>query len=195
MFRPPLCFSRRRIPRTAPQVLRLLMLVCAVAGWCAVAGAQTYYKWSDERGVVHFSDAPPANVKNVEERNLPARPQPRPAEPAPQRPAGEAAAPGATPPVTEGPARVVLVSRQAPRTGPSAVHLSGEVKNVGGADAESVTIRISAVDAGQGNPCLDAQAAVSPSTLHPGESGKFETDVDSPCLFGETTVDVAPVWE
>ena len=84
----------------------------------------------------------------------------------------------------KGPARVILVSREAPRTGPSSMHITGEVKNVGGADAQRVAVTISSVDSTAGTPCLSEEAAVTPSTLHPGESGRFDVDVDSPCLCG-----------
>ncbi len=160
--------------------------------WCATSGAQTFYKWTDEHGVVHFSDSAPAQAKGVEERNLP--PPPAGGQPEAAQDTGEAAATPGTPGAT-GPARIILVSRKAPRTGPSTMHIIGEVKNVGGADARGVAVTISAVDATQGDPCLNEQAAVAPSTLHPGESGNFDVNVDSPCLYGQPRVDVSPVWE
>ena len=75
------------------------------------------------------------------------------------------------------------------------MHVIGEVKNVGGADAQRVVVTVSAVDPSQGTPCLTQEVAVAPPTLHPGENGKFATDVDSPCLNGEPAIDVAPGWE
>jgi hypothetical protein len=90
---------------------------------------------------------------------------------------------------------VILVSRQLPRTGRSSVHILGEVKNVGGAVAQRVGVTISSVDITAGTPCLSEEARVTPSTLHPGESGKFDVDVDSPCLLGNPQIDVAPVWD
>jgi len=176
------------------------MLSVALVGWCAVAAAQTFYKWTDESGIVHFSDAPPPQVKGVEERNLPAPPktskEPAPSERGsanPEQARKESANPAA--PAAEGPARVVIISRESPRIGPSTMHVLGEVRNVGAVDAQNVTVTISAVDSGQGNPCLNQQAAVTPSTLHAGETGKYDVDVDSPCLLGDTQVDLAPVWE
>jgi hypothetical protein len=159
-----------------------------------MAAAQTFYKWTDDQGIVHFADMPPPKGGHVEERQLPA---PQPAE-APA--AAEAAAPAAgaeapTPVLAEGPARVILVSRQAPRTGPSSMHIFGEVKNVGGKDAQRVAVTVSSVDTTAGTPCLSEESAVAPSTLRPGESGKFDVDLDNPCLFGEPQVDVAPVWD
>jgi hypothetical protein len=169
----------------------------ALAGWCGVASAQTFYKWTDERGVVHFSDVPPATTQEVEERNLPSRPAAAPSAPEPgEIPAtgeGKTGVPGAA--SFEGPARVIVVSRRLPRTGPSAMHISGEVKNVGGEDAENVSVTISALDSGQGNPCLHEEVTVSPSTLRAGETGNFDIELDNPCLFGEPKIDIATTSE
>jgi hypothetical protein len=41
---------------------RALALVCACAA--IGAGAQTMYKWVDEKGVTHFSEQPPADAKS-----------------------------------------------------------------------------------------------------------------------------------
>jgi Domain of unknown function (DUF4124) len=180
----------------------LWVLGCSVVAWCALASAQTFYKWTDDAGVVHFADEPPANAQGVEQRDLPAAPVVKSRiEPAEEN--GEAAAKEGTEakaakpegPKPEGPARVILVSRQNPRTGPSAMHFVGKVKNVGGEAARQVAVTISAVDSTQGTPCLNEQTAVTPSTLGPGETGNFDVDVDSPCLYGEPNVDVAPVWD
>jgi hypothetical protein len=171
---------------------------CTLVACATVATAQTFYKWTDERGIVHFSDQPPQQAKGVEERNLPVPPTAGPdAVPVPQGPEGgpAGAAPGRSGAAAEGPARVILVSRQAPRTGPSAVHVAGKVQNVGGTDAQRVGVTISAIDSAQGGPCLQDEVPVTPSTLHPGEIGSFDTDVDSPCLFGDANVDVGPKWE
>ncbi len=165
-----------------------------LAAAIAVARADTYYKWTDEQGVVHFADNPPPNVGKVEERQLPAAPaaQPREAQAAPDSAGGQgSAATGAA----AGPARVILVSRDLPRTGPTSMHILGEVKNVGGADAQRVAVTITAVDSTAGTPCLSEEAAVAPSSLAPGQSGNFDVDVDSPCLNGQPNVDVTPVWD
>lgn len=168
-----------------------------LVSWCGSTSAQTIYKWTDDRGVVHFSDSPPADTKGIEERQLPAVPltKSEPAEPGEKPETGEAEAmttPGAAP---SDPARVILVSRKTPRTGPSAMHIIGEVKNVGGADARGVSVAISAVDSTQGTPCLQEEAAVMPSTLHAGETGNFDVDLDSPCLYGTPNLDIKPVWD
>jgi hypothetical protein len=164
----------------------LTLAGCGFVCWYGVASAQTFYKWSDEQGIVHFSDVPPANAKNVEQRNLPGAPPPANPEEEADKPA-EAKTPG----TSEGPARVVLVSRRTPHTGPTAVHVSGEVKNVGGADANGVSVTVTAVDITAGTPCLREEVGVTPSTLRPGETGNFDAEIDNPCLAGGTPVDVA----
>jgi len=161
---------------------------------CSIASAQTFYKWTDAQGIVHFSDAAPADRKGVEEQRLPVPPAGAPARPEPDAAASARAAANASAGLT-GPARIIIVSQNTPRTGPSAMHISGQVRNVGGADARSVAVTISATDDTQGNPCLNEQAPVEPPTLHPGETGSFDVDVDNPCLYGQPGLEVAPVWE
>jgi Domain of unknown function (DUF4124) len=163
----------------------LTVAACGFVCWYGVASAQTFYKWSDDKGTVHFSDVPPVDAKNVEERNLPAPPAQANPEEETEKLADK------TPGASEGPARVVLVSRHAPRTGPTAVHVSGEVKNVGGADATGVSVTVTAVDITAGTPCLHEEVGVTPSTLRPGETGNFDTEIDNPCLAGGTPVDIA----
>lgn len=164
---------------------------CGVAAWCAIATAQTVYKWTDAQGVVHFADTPPSEVGKVEERHLS---PPRPAKPREEPPAAAPAA-NTEAPTTQGSAQVIVASRRTPRTSVSAVHVTGEVKNVGAGNAERVAVTVSAVDSQQGMPCLSEEIAVRPPTLRPGESGTFDAEVDSPCLIGQSTVDIAPVWD
>jgi hypothetical protein len=191
--------TRRRRPPTRTFLALLGVLQSGVLVVAGVAGAQTFYKWTDERGVVHFSDLPPNNVQEVEERNLPKRSDivTSPAPPADAGRVGVDITPGATPgtaPQTD-PAKVVIVSRVTPRTGPSALHVSGEVKNIGGAEAQDVAVTISVADATQGTPCLEEEADVVPSTLRGGDSGNFDIDLDSPCLYGNPSLDIAPTWK
>jgi len=167
--------------RTRLILVGLALLTCV----SRVAGAQTFYKWTDDNGTVHFSDVPPSNTKNVEERSLPPAPA-APQDGGEKSEAAEARTPGAA----EGPARVVLLSQHVPRTGPSAVHVSGTVKNIGGADARSVLVTVRAVDSTAGTPCLQEDVDVTPATLHPGETGDFDADIDNPCLAGGTPVDL-----
>ena len=160
---------------------RLILVGLALACSSRTAGAQTFYKWTDQNGTVHFSDVPPSDTKNVEERSLP---------PAPAAPQEAESAEVKTPGAPEGPARVVLLSQHVPRTGPSAVHVSGTVKNIGGADARSVLVTVKAVDSTAGTPCLQEDVDVTPATLRPGETGDFDADIDNPCLAGGTPVDL-----
>jgi hypothetical protein len=187
---------RARAPRTVLSTMLAVLVAC-----CAASHAQTFYKWTDERGVVHLSDEPPLNARGVEQRALP---PPPPAEPPAAETDEAKAAPAETPAETTStntaerdaqPARVVTVSRQVTRNGPHAAHIVGEVKNVGGQNADAVEITLRAVDASQGTLCLNEQAAVNPSTLPPGDSGTFDADIESPCLAGDTPVDIIPVWK
>jgi hypothetical protein len=173
---------------------RGLIIAGVSVACCAVSSAQTFYKWTDERGVVHLADEPPVNVHGVEERQLPPPPPP------PEQLAGDAAeapvAPAAkNPPAASAPPQVIVVSRQVVRGGPTTAHVVGEVKNVGGQNAEAVEITLRSVDANQGTLCLNEQAGVAPAVLPPGESGRFDADIDSPCLAGDTPVDIVPVWK
>jgi hypothetical protein len=171
------------------------LLGCVMMVAASPAAAQTFYKWTDNRGVVHLSDLPPSRGQEVEERHL----RVPPVVTRPESEDGEEAAadsdPEASAAAGDGPARVVMVSRKTPRTGPSMMHITGEVKNVGGKDAESVVVAVTALDSVQGNPCLDEEADVTPATLRPGQSGSFDLNLDSPCLFGNAKVDLQPVWE
>jgi hypothetical protein len=200
------------------------MVECFATRACCVAGlalsllavssgpltAQTFYKWTDDRGVVHLADSPPPRTK-VEERVLSVPPVVTlPADAQADAPAvspevGKAtdgtgakatgASDGGAGPGGTGPAKVVMLSSRKPRTGPSNLHLSGQVKNVGGTDAQGVGVSVVAVDATQGTQCLHQDIAVDPSTLEPGATGSFDFDLDDPCLFGEAKVNLRPVWD
>jgi len=62
---------------------------------CTLALAQTVYKWTDENGVVHYSDQPHANAEKIRVQSA----QTYKAQPggAPAAPAGEPAAPSTQP--------------------------------------------------------------------------------------------------
>ena len=160
----------------------------AILGLCGNAGAQTFYKWTDDRGVVHFADQAPTGAKQVEERHLPAVPDLQVKLPED----GNAAIPGATP-GAEG--RVIIETHEESHSGPSTIHVTGRVKNVGPSAAENVSVAVSAVDSAQGTPCLQVETSANPSTLGAGESGSFETDIESPCLRGDTPVVLNPSWK
>jgi uncharacterized protein DUF4124 len=183
------------------------VMLCVLTGWSAPIFGQTFYKWTDDKGVVHFSDSPPSRVPNVEERTLHVPPvvakpgdaaddaaaatgdQAKATDAASGAPTGESKS------VPQGPAKIVIVSAKKPRTGPSSMHITGEVKNVGGKDAQHVAVNVVAVDMTQGTQCLEQEAEVAPATLQPGGTGNFDVDIDNPCLFGEANVDVKPLWE
>lgn len=167
-----------------------------LALWCSAAGAQTVYKWTDDHGVVHFADSPPPEARKVEERHLPGAPASKSSDDAPaevRTPRSDALTrrdPGA-----QAPAQVILASRKTPRTGPSSLQIQGEVRNVGGSDAARVAVTLSVVDTSDGSSCVQEEITVSPPTLHPGETGKFDTEIDKPCLLGQPKIDIAPVWD
>ena len=174
----------------------LILTICATPLFVGSTLGQTYYKWTDANGIVHFSDQQPAPGKNkIEERDLIPPPQ-APSEPAIGGAVDRVPAASETPGGSaSGPARIVMVEHDAPHTSPSTVHVSGKVKNVGGEAADGVAVSISAIDVNQGNPCLQAEADVSPSSLGPGETGSFDSNIDSPCLLGGSQVDISPTWQ
>ena len=163
------------------------------------AGAQTFYKWTDDRGVVHFSDAPPNDVRNVEERVVNAPPIIRlPGEASPDTAqAPDAGTPTGTPAAAgpRGPARVVLLSHETPRLSPSSIQVRGRVKNAGGEPASGVMVDVTVIDESQGTMCLQEQVDVEPSTLDPGKAGTFDVTLDNPCLFGAASVNIEPQWQ
>lgn len=160
----------------------LMMILVA-----SVAEAQTYYKWTDERGTVHFSDQPPAGQAKVEERVL-----------APQRSRPEAALETSKEPqpVTEpGPAQVVIAKQEVERLGANAVHIRGELENTGGSEARGVTVVVKAKDVGQGNPCLEREVTPTRDVLPPKARTTFEAEITDPCLLGEAPVEMSVNWE
>jgi hypothetical protein len=154
------------------------------------AAAQTVYKWTDDDGVVHFSDNPPANGTQFEKRDVPPPPPP-PAEAG----GGAANMSGAGGEKFEGPARVILTKNDSFPRGDNSRHVIGVVKNVGGATASNVRVTAHITDA-EGNECASEDFSVTPSSLEPGASGNFDTTIDSPCFAdGGGSVDAAPQWE
>ncbi len=150
---------------------------------------ETVYQWTDEQGTLHFSDQPPGGRK-VEERHLP------PPEPAQKGESVEPSSAGALPaPAPQDPARVLIERQQAERTGPSALHVSGVVRNVGGRAATQLRVRVSAPDPVQGNPCLEQEVPINVDHLEAGERKTFELELDHPCLHGEATVQLQVRWD
>jgi hypothetical protein len=174
------------------RVIGAAPLVVALLGAGAAGGADVY-RWTDERGVVHFSDVPP-HGSQFTTQSLPDAPPP-PVEAA--TPAGDvapaAAAPGAdaTP---QGPAHVVLTDKDAVPVGPSVQSFRGKVKNTGGVTAHDVSIAIVVTERVQGAECLREAIDVEPSTLEPGEVGSFAAEFDNPCFHGPTDADLRAEW-
>lgn len=69
------------------------IVTSALIGWAALAAASPsaaeIYKWVDESGTVHFTDAPPAAAGAAVEVLPEAPPRPRPPEPARVAPAAD----------------------------------------------------------------------------------------------------------
>lgn len=149
--------------------------------------AQTYYKWTDERGVVHLSDQPPAGREKVEERVLPARPSTK--EPA------EARVQEAPPVVEAGAPQVVIAKQEVERLGPNAVRVQGELENTGTGEARGVTVVVKAKDVGQGNPCLERSITPAQGVLPAKGKTTFEAEITDPCLYGEAPVELSVGWE
>ena len=167
-----------------------------------IALAQSVYTWTDEKGVIHFADEAPPDVKNVEKRALEA-PQPLIRDEQAEGTPGEVievATPVPEPTVqsgkivSEGPARVVLTQRKAIPEGAETRHLIGEVKNIGGETATRVAIIIKVTDADQGSECVSGEVAIDPETLEPGQDGTYDDYVDTPCFLGNASIEITPIW-
>lgn len=176
-----------RKPRS---MLRLsaLSLVLLLGGF---ATAQTVYKWTDDQGVVHFSDNPPPRGQQFEKQDI----SPPPPPPTAERGSGASTSGTASEEKFEGPARVILTQNDSFPRGGTSRHLIGVVKNVGGAPAARVRITAHITDP-EGRECDSEDIDVAPPTLEPGASGNFDTTIDSPCFAdGGGSVDAAPTWE
>lgn len=178
--------------------LALLLLIVA-----NLASAQTVYRWEDERGVVHFSDAPPPGAKNVQARNMP-----RAAKPAIRGTAAPGAADAdakdAEDTETEKPgaadgqpsaARVEVKKQDVTPAGDATSEFTGEVENVGGSRANDVFVVIDVTETNQGAHCLQEEVDVSPSSLEPGEKGSFSITLSNPCFYGPIATTVRPEWD
>jgi hypothetical protein len=162
--------------------------------------AATMYRWTDDRGVVHFADVPPPNVKTYRAEPLPIFP---PA--APQSAAGteasaatgdpEAAAKPATAAVATGPARLVIIDREEVSLGGAVQSFSGKVKNQGGTEAHDVAVAIRVIEPTQGDECVTDEIDVAPANLAPGATGTFEADFNSPCFQGPTQTELRVEWD
>ena len=172
--------------------LLALTAVLLVAG--RVPGQDTVYRWTDEKGTVHFADVPAPHVNHFTTEALPEVP---PARAAAADTAPDAAAGGVTPAADEslkGQAHVVLKDKQALAVGPSAQAFRGTVKNEGSAEARDVYVALVVTEPVQGAECLRNEIDVEPSMLGPGQEGSFGAEFDNPCFHGPTDADLRVEW-
>ena len=175
-----------------------LGLLVSVSLTATPVRGQSVYRWTDERGVVHFSDQPPPGGTKFELRDMPPAPRPVPATPA----AGESPVAGVISEAAATPkpraktraARVEITEHEAEPAGNGVQDFSGTVENVGGSVAEDVVVVITVTEPVQGAQCLREEIDVDPSTLPPGDSGTFSVRLQNPCFLGPTTVDIRPEW-
>jgi hypothetical protein len=188
-----------RSPRRSPGLLRVacaqLCLVVTLT-FAHVSASQTLYKWTDDQGVIHFSDIPPSGGQKYEERGTPLGEPGAAANAAPANAAGDApaapAAAGAAPEAgTTAAARVILVSHNTIPRSTDARHLIGVVKNVGGHPASRVAVTAHIADS-TGRECAREEIEVVPNTLPPGESGNFDATLRNSCFADGGTVDPEP---
>jgi hypothetical protein len=180
--------------------MRLRRQIIAAAVTCSItlhapfADAAMVYRWVDEKGVVHFGDAPPAGTRDYQSETLPdAPPAPRPAAPAAQ-PVGASKGPSARAAAHGEPARVVLLESKTMAVGPSRQAIRGKVKNDGGAEARDIVISVLVTEPIQGAECLRDVIDVDPSTLAPGAEGSFAAEFDNPCFYGPTNAALTAEW-
>jgi len=159
--------------------------------------AQRVYRWTDERGTVHFSDSPPPPGANVEVKDLPRKPPPARAaevsgdEPSPNAHAGPAAEPT---PKRAGAAKVQILDQDQAHAGDAVYEFSGKVENTGGKTAEDVVVNITVTEPNQGARCVSEQVEVDPPTLQPGEKGSYFVSLENPCFHGPISAQVEPDW-
>jgi hypothetical protein len=186
---------RHKVERTAVGAGLALVFGCLL-GVLGEARAQAVYKWTDERGVVHFSDtAPPKG-----EYRLMQLPPPEVREEPPDAPVEEA---NAAPPAAEakpepkrsGPASLKITEQKEEPVGESTHQYRGKVKNVGGTTASEVVVSIKVTDSNQGAECVNEQIEVRPSQLAAGETGTYAVEFTNPCYFGPTSASLQPEWE
>lgn len=178
---------------------RCLLVLVAAGVWhwgrADAARAQTVYRWTDERGIVHFSHGPPPGGEFFEVRKMP-RSRPRETPALSSAPAESEAAPAApSSPRLGGEARVELVKSSARTVGPSTRLFEGTVRNGGGTEARNVVLLLTVTETQQGDECLRAEIDVTPSALPPGATGRFAAEFDNPCFFGDISVHLEPEWD
>jgi len=168
------------------------VIACSAALSVLSAGAATVYRWVDEKGVVHFGDAPPLGSRDYTKNALPDAPAPAaPVESTPASGTPQVAA-GKTP--REGPAHVVLLESRTMALGPSRQGIRGKVKNDGGAEARDIVISVLVTEPIQGAECLRDVIDVDPPSLAPGAEGTFDAEFDNPCFHGPTNAALTAEW-
>jgi len=178
-----------------PRNLAFTALAVSVLAVVSRGGAADVYRWTDERGIVHFSDVPPPQAGKFTTESLPDAPPRAAASQGNAAPVGGAAAGTATAEATPNErANVVLESHDAVAVGPATQAFRGKVKNQGGSAAKDVAIAIVVSEPIQGAECLREVIDVEPSTLGPGDEGSFEAQFDNPCFHGPTTADLRAEW-
>jgi Domain of unknown function (DUF4124) len=167
-------------------------LCLGLACLASAATAGTVYRWTDQNGVVHFADNPPARGPAVTPQQLPDTVVPiSPPEPdvaADATPSAEGTPGG------NGPARVVISEQEQASVGPGVQSFTGRVKNEGGAEASGVVVAITVVEPSGGAECVRDHIDVEPSTLAPGAEGTFEARFQNPCFKGPTNAELRAEW-
>jgi hypothetical protein len=161
------------------------------------AAAQPVYKWTDTRGVVHFSDVAPPSGTSFQVRHLPPALQVAPSEEQAAVDASAAAAAdeeGKPPVTTGGPPSLRITEQEEDAVGESTHEYRGKVKNVGGGKASDVVVLIRVTDSNQGAECVNEEVEVRPSELGAGETGSYTVEFTNPCYFGPTTASIRPDW-
>lgn len=184
-------------PLASPTMtLRRLLAIGLTLATAGSAGAQgTIYRWTDDRGVVHFSDTPPRNQRNVETKVMPPAPPRAPAPGAAEAAAEAAPADGTPAAAAATPARVEIIAQQSDPTGESTQVIYGRVRNRGGQPARNVEVSVRVVSPAQGDECLTETLDVRPSTLEPDAEGEFEVSLTHPCFRGETRIELQVDWQ
>jgi len=169
----------------APSLMGALFLLAPPAH------GQSIYKWIDADGVVHFGDAPPSGTRGASPVELPAEGRDRPPVKQHRKRAAEKKKSSSH---GKKAARVRIREKSVMQIGPAAREISGKVKNSGGRPAEDVIVVVSVIDVDQNGPCMQEEIAVTPSTLGPGESGAFSSEIEHPCLYGNTEIKFRAEW-
>jgi len=163
----------------------VILVVCACCAGSTALG-QSVYRWTDERGVIHFGQDPRAGAHATKEF-LPT--------PAARKSAGEKVKSSGSKSDKKRPAKVKVRENNILQTGPAAREISGRVKNTGKDTAKDVVVVVTVTDKDQNGRCLEEEVPVNPDTLDPGESGTFFREIEHPCLYGNTRIKIRADWK